>query len=90
MALNSLELAAGLAEGDGTAGEDASAGTTISLSTIERALQKKALVYDKAGEEHYNLISAFHKSLRGSDPDAALYWLYRMIEGAHPICKILV
>jgi putative ATPase len=43
------------------------------------ALQKKALLYDKSGEEHYNLISAFHKSLRGSDPDAALYWLARML-----------
>ena len=46
---------------------------------MEQALQKKALVYDKAGEEHYNLISALHKSLRGSDPDAALYWLARML-----------
>jgi putative ATPase len=46
---------------------------------VEEALQKKALQYDKGGEEHYNLISAFHKSLRGSDPDAALYWLGRML-----------
>ena len=46
---------------------------------MEQALQKKALVYDKSGEEHYNLISALHKSLRGSDPDAALYWLARML-----------
>jgi putative ATPase len=46
---------------------------------MERALQKKALAYDKSGEEHYNIISAFHKSLRGSDPDAALYWLERML-----------
>jgi len=46
---------------------------------VEEALQRKALQYDKAGEEHYNLISAFHKSLRGSDPDAALYWLGRML-----------
>ena len=44
------------------------------------ALQKKALLYDKGGDEHFNLISAFHKSLRGSDPDAALYWLARMLE----------
>ena len=51
----------------------------ISLPDLERALQKKALVYDKAGEGHYNLISALHKSLRGSDPDAALYWLARML-----------
>ena len=51
----------------------------ISLKFAEEALQKKALLYDKDGEEHYNLISALHKSLRGSDPDAALYWLGRML-----------
>lgn len=51
----------------------------IALSDIEQAIQQKALQYDKAGEEHYNLISAFHKSMRGSDPDAALYWLARML-----------
>jgi putative ATPase len=53
---------------------------------VETALQKKALRYDKDGEEHYNLISAFHKSLRGSDPDAALYWLGRMLSaGEDPL-----
>ncbi len=52
----------------------------INQNTIEEALQHKALIYDKAGDEHYNVISAFIKSLRGSDPDAALYWLARMIE----------
>ncbi len=52
----------------------------ISLENLEKALQRKALMYDKSGEEHYNLISALHKSLRGSDPDAAAYWLMRMIE----------
>jgi putative ATPase len=51
----------------------------ISLTLAQEALLKKALLYDKDGEEHYNLISAFHKSLRGSDPDAALYWLGRML-----------
>jgi putative ATPase len=51
----------------------------ISLKLAQEALLKKALLYDKDGEEHYNLISALHKSLRGSDPDAALYWLGRMI-----------
>jgi len=51
----------------------------IELKDIEQAVQQKALQYDKAGEEHYNLISALHKSLRGSDPDAALYWLARML-----------
>jgi putative ATPase len=52
---------------------------SVSLKTAEEAMQKKALIYDKAGEEHYNIISALHKSLRGSDPDAALYWLARML-----------
>jgi putative ATPase len=52
----------------------------ISLKEVENALQKKALLYDKSGEEHYNLISALHKSLRGSDPDAAAYWLMRMLD----------
>jgi putative ATPase len=51
----------------------------INLDHVEKALQRKSLSYDKAGEEHYNLISAFHKSLRGSDPDAGLYWLARMM-----------
>jgi putative ATPase len=51
----------------------------VTLEFTREALQKKALLYDKDGEEHYNLISAFHKSLRGSDPDAALYWLGRML-----------
>jgi putative ATPase len=51
----------------------------IDLADVEQAIQQKALQYDKAGEEHYNLISALHKSLRGSDPDAALYWLARML-----------
>ena len=51
----------------------------ISLKFAQEALLKKSLLYDKDGEEHYNLISALHKSLRGSDPDAALYWLGRMI-----------
>ncbi|MCX5821226.1 MAG: replication-associated recombination protein A [Deltaproteobacteria bacterium] len=72
-ALNSLEAAASLA--DKTAG----AGRRITRAFVEEAIQKKALQYDKTGEEHYNLISALHKSLRGSDPDAALYWLGRML-----------
>jgi len=53
---------------------------TIDLGLAEEAAQHRALLYDKAGEEHYNVISAFIKSLRGSDPDAALYWMMRMIE----------
>jgi putative ATPase len=59
---------------------------SIKKENLEEALQKKTYLYDKAGEEHYNVISALHKSLRGSDPDAALYWLGRMIEaGEDPL-----
>jgi len=75
IALNALELSA-LAAPD----------KKIDLKTVEETIQKKALRYDKAGEEHYNLISALHKSLRGSDPDAGLYWLARMLEaGEDPL-----
>ncbi len=70
-ALNSLEIAVELAA-EGPEGQ-------VRLVDVEKALQQKALIYDKAGDEHYNLISALHKSLRGSDPDAALYWLGRML-----------
>ncbi|NVM21340.1 MAG: replication-associated recombination protein A [Desulfobacterales bacterium] len=72
-ALNNLEAAASLVRK-----KDVSE-RKITRAAAEAALQKKALRYDKSGEEHYNLISAFHKSLRGSDPDAALYWLGRML-----------
>ncbi|MCM0081652.1 replication-associated recombination protein A [Geomonas sp. Red32] len=75
MALNTLETASRLAQ-DGE----------ITLETAREALQKKAILYDKGGEEHYNVISAFIKSMRGSDPDAALYWLARMLEaGEDPL-----
>ena len=58
----------------------------IAKKDLEEVLQRKAFLYDKSGEEHYNLISALHKSLRGSDPDAALYWLGRMLEaGEDPL-----
>ncbi|MEM7329206.1 MAG: replication-associated recombination protein A [Pseudomonadota bacterium] len=57
------------------------AGTQLSLEQLTTALQKRAPAYDKNREEHYNLISALHKSVRGSDPDAALYWFARMLEG---------
>jgi len=77
-ALNSLEVAGSLAAQTGDSGLKPDS-LEITLADLERALQKKALVYDKSGEEHYNIISAFHKSLRGSDPDAALYWLERML-----------
>ena len=63
------------------------AGTiTITEHTIQEALQRRVLLYDKGGEEHYNIISALHKSVRNSDPDAALYWLARMLEaGEDPL-----
>ncbi len=78
-ALNALELAYNLA-----LIEDESC--RIGPEIVREAYQKKTLRYDKSGEEHYNLISALHKSLRGSDPDAALYWLARMIEaGEDPL-----
>ena len=58
----------------------------LSEERLEDVLQKKLLPYDKAGEEHYNLISALHKSVRNSDPDATLYWLARMLEsGEDPL-----
>ena len=78
VALNSLEAVGSLVISKQTPDDSASA-LKISLKDLEAALQEKALLYDKDGEEHYNLISALHKSLRGSDPDAALYWLARML-----------
>src|SRR5579859_6154976 len=79
-ALNALELAASVAG----AGEDGR--KRIELATVEDAVQRRALLYDKGGEQHYDIISALHKSLRGSDPDAALYWLARMLEaGEDPL-----
>jgi putative ATPase len=79
-ALNALELAATTAPGNDVGAR------MIDLAGVEDALQHRALLYDKAGEEHYNLISALHKSLRGSDPDAGLYWLGRMLEaGEDPL-----
>lgn len=75
IALGTLEVAA-------TLGRD----QRIALADAQEALQRKALLYDKGAEEHYNVISAFIKSLRGSDPDAALYWLARMLEaGEDPL-----
>ncbi len=80
VALNTLEIAAR------TTLPDADGKRRISLATIEDAIQHKALRYDKAGEQHYDLISALHKSMRGSDPDASLYWLGRMLEaGEDPL-----
>ena len=66
--------------------EDKNGTISISKDTIEECLTKKTLLYDKDGEEHYNIISALHKSMRNSDPDAAVYWLSRMLEaGEDPI-----
>ncbi len=82
-ALNTLEIAADLAS---TPPGNRGKGGEITLEIAQEALQKKALLYDKGGEEHYNVISAFIKSLRGSSPDGALYWLARMLEaGEDPI-----
>ena len=62
---------------------------SITLEDVELSLQKKAIRYDKSGEEHFNIISALHKSLRGSDPDAAIYWLGRMLQGGEDPIYIL-
>lgn len=79
-ALNALEAAYMISQPDET-------GTRrVTMEAATEAVQKKALLYDKAGEEHYNVISAFIKSMRGSDPHAALYWLSRMVEaGEDPL-----
>jgi putative ATPase len=58
----------------------------VELALVQQAAQRRALLYDKSGEEHYNIISALHKSMRNSDPDAAVYWLARMVEaGEDPL-----
>jgi len=63
-----------------------SGAVTVTAETLEQCISKKSLLYDKKGEEHYNLISALHKSMRNSDPDAAVYWLARMLEaGEDPL-----
>jgi len=78
-ALNILDLAVTLAPAEGGR-------PRVTEATIREAAQRKSLLYDKAGEEHFNLISALHKSLRDSDPDAALYWMTRMLEsGEDPL-----
>lgn len=78
-ALNVLEMAV-------TSGDKQGDATIISKEIVEDCIQMKALLYDKNGEEHYNLISALHKSMRNSDPDAAVYWLARMLEaGEEPL-----
>lgn len=78
-ALNVLEMAV-------SNGEISAEKTTVTREVLEQCISKKSLLYDKNGEEHYNLISALHKSMRNSDPDAAVYWLARMLEaGEDPL-----
>jgi putative ATPase len=94
-AYNVLEVAAGLAksppsrqerEKNGAPARTEDPSREITDEIVHDALQKRVLLYDKTGEEHYNLISALHKSVRNSDPDAALYWLGRMLEaGEDPL-----
>lgn len=77
-ALDVLELSARHSAGQGL--------SEITLASIEEALSSQTLLYDKSGEEHYNVVSAFIKSMRGSDPDAAIYWMMRMLEaGEEPL-----
>ncbi len=78
-ALSTLEMVVLNGETDGDT-------VTVTPDILEQCLSKKSLLYDKKGEEHYNLISALHKSMRNSDPDAAVYWLARMLEaGEDPL-----
>ncbi|GAC1367286.1 MAG: replication-associated recombination protein A [Ktedonobacteraceae bacterium] len=77
-ALNVLELAAQPGQNDSGNG---GSGLHITVAMVEDAMQHRALQYDKAGEQHYDMISALHKAVRGSDPDGSLYWLVRMLEG---------
>lgn len=80
VALNTMEAAVMLTKAD----QDGK--RTVTSEIAQEAMQRKALLYDKGGEEHYNVISAFIKSMRGSDPDAALYWLARMLDaGEDPL-----
>ncbi|MEK6607832.1 MAG: replication-associated recombination protein A, partial [Myxococcota bacterium] len=101
-ALTTLEVAASLGRRSGDRaperseqGEGGGMGpaSLIDEATVGEALQQKTLAYDRAGEEHYNVVSAFIKSLRGSDPDAAIYWMARMLEaGEEPlfVCRRMV
>jgi putative ATPase len=81
VALNLLEFSVASAPADPATG-----GRRLDLPQLEQSIQRRALLYDKSGEEHYNLISALHKSMRNSDPDAAVYWVARMLEaGEDPL-----
>ena len=78
-ALNTLEMAV-------TNGEIGADKTTVTMEVLKQCIGKKSFLYDKKGEEHYNIISALHKSMRNTDPDAAVYWLARMLEaGEDPL-----
>jgi putative ATPase len=81
VALNLLEFSVASAPS-----EPATGARRLDLPQLEQSIQRRALLYDKSGEEHYNLISALHKSMRNSDPDAAVYWVARMLEaGEDPL-----
>jgi len=86
-----LNIIAGFANGDARIalstlemvilnGESDETGTTVTMEMLEQCISKKSLLYDKTGEQHYNIISALHKSMRNSDVDASIYWLSRMLE----------
>ncbi|MBN1618201.1 replication-associated recombination protein A [Candidatus Dojkabacteria bacterium] len=84
--LNAIEMAVDLAIKSSKNADVSNKSINISLKNVEDALQHKALLYDKKGEEHYNIISALHKSMRSSDANASLYWLARMLEaGEDPL-----
>jgi putative ATPase len=86
IALNTLEGAARIAARRGAKAGAGAAGAALSEADVREAAQRKTLPYDRVGEEHYNIISALHKCIRGSDPDAGLYWLARMLEaGEDPL-----
>jgi putative ATPase len=87
IAYNILELAVN--SYSKTSSQEKQVKIIIDIPLVENIIQKRALLYDKAGEEHFNLISALHKSLRGSDPDAAVYWIVRMLEGGEDPLYIL-
>lgn len=84
--LGGLEVAVALARASRDEPGDPGDPATVTLATAQEAVQQRALLYDKAGDEHYGVVSAFIKSMRGSDPDAAAYWMTRMLEsGEDPL-----
>ena len=81
-ALNFLEVASRIAQQENNG--------VIGIKFLQDTFHKTSYLYDKSGEEHFNLLSAYHKSLRGSDPDAAIYWLARMLEGGEDLMLFYV